>query len=169
MRKNIISFVAVSALIFSACAQQKKTTASAKATNTKTTSNGIEKIVMERTPCFGTCPSYRFELNKNGKAIFTSWHYTTYEGVYEKQYEPAKVADLFKQFESYKVDTCSNNYESMLQDMPGINFHFTYKGKESSIMNAHFGPGFLNMLSKEVDTFSQVDGTWKKTADAKKE
>lgn len=166
MKKNILSFIAVSVLIFSACAQQKKTTS--KVSTATTTTNAIQQIVMERTPCFGTCASYRLEINKDGKVIFTSWAFTKYEGTYEKNFAPAEVTKLFRQFEAHKVDTCSEEYQSLIQDMPGINFNFRYKDKETKITNAHFGPEFLNMLSKEADAFSQVDGSWKKTADAKK-
>ena len=167
MKKNILSFIAVSVLIiFSACAQQKKTTS--KVSTATPATKAIQQLVMERTACFGTCPAYRLEINKDGKVIFTSWHFTKYEGVYEKSFAPAEVSKLFRQFESYKVDTCSEEYFNQIQDMPGVNYYFTYKDKKSKIINAHFGPDFLNMLSKETDAFSQVDESWKKTADAEK-
>ena len=167
MKKNILTFITVSAIIFSACAQQKKTTAS-KATGDKTKNavSNLEQVAMERTPCFGTCPAYRIEVNKDGHVKYTSWSNTKYEGTYEKDFDPAKVATLFNRFEKYKVDTCQAEYQMMIADIPGINYHFKYKSKEISISNANFGPDFLSELGGEVDKFAQVDGTWKKTAEA---
>lgn len=168
MRKNILSFIALVVIIFSACAQQKKTTAS-KATNTKkAVESSIQQIVMDRTACFGTCPTYRLEVNKDGKVIFKSWAFTEYEGTYEKKFAPEKVAALFKQFDDYKVDTCAEEYTSLIADVPGIMYYIQYPKKEKKIMNAHFGPEFLNMLAKETDDNFKVDDTWTKTAEAEK-
>lgn len=156
------------AAIFSACAQQKKTTAS-KASVVKKTSNSIQSMAMERTPCFGNCPAYRLEIYKNGLVKFKSWSDTEYEGEYEKKFDPAKVVELFTQFEEHRVDTCAEAYESLIQDVPGINYYFTYMGREQKIMNAHFGPRYLVRLAEETDGYFKVDATWTKTADKKKD
>lgn len=166
MKKNILAFITATAIIFSACAQQKKTTG-AKATNTaKSKTSNIEQLVMERTPCFGTCPAYRVEVNKNGHVKYISWSHTKYEGVYEKDFDAARVANLFREFDKYRVDTCQAEYQMMIADVPGVNYYFKRNGKETYISNAHFGPEFLNALSAKVDEFAQVDATWKKTAEA---
>src|SRR5690606_1450411 len=98
------------------------------------TSN-IQQVAMERTACYGTCPSYRLEVNKGGKVVFTSWNFTEYEGTYEKQFAPAKVAALFNQFDAYKVDTCADEYESLIQDVPGVILYIQYPKKEKKIVN----------------------------------
>lgn len=165
MKKKLLTFITISAIIFSACAQQKKATAS-KASATKAAATKIEQVAMERTPCFGTCPAYRIEINKNGHAKYTSMHYTEYEGVYEKNFDAAQVAILFKEFESYKVDTCKEEYNNMIADVPGLNYYIKYAKKTTTISNAHFGPDFLSELSKKVDEFAKVDGTWKKTGES---
>lgn len=171
MKKNILSFVLLSVLIFSACAQQKKTTnnASVKSASGKKSTNNIEQIAMERTPCFGTCQAYRLEVNKNGHVKFISRHFTKYEGTYEKDFPVDKVNNLFNSFAAHKVDTCQEEYTSMIQDVPGVMFYITRKNGEQTIKNAHFGPAFLKTLALEVDSFYTVDETWKKTADAEKD
>lgn len=167
MKKNILSFVTVTVIIFSACAQQKKATASKTAVETKKSTPAIEQVVMERTPCFGTCPAYKLEVNKSGKVVFTSWSNTKAEGVFEKTFEPGKVQELFAQFEKKQVDTCKEEYDNMIPDVPGVNFYFKYdNGIETRISNAHFGPEFLQHLALATDKFSGVDDTWEKTAEA---
>lgn len=168
MSKGILSILTLAVFFFSACAQQKKT-----ATNDKKKNNaqdiGIVNITMGRTPCFGTCPAYTVSINADGTVKYTSMHYTEYEGTFEKSFPLEKVTALFKQFKQYKVDTCQEEYKMMIADMPGLNFTITYKDKGvKNIMNAHFGPEFLNMLAAETDSFSKVDASWKKTADTNK-
>lgn len=168
MKKNLLSFIVVVAVIFSACAQQKKTTKS-QASLVKKTANAIQSMAMERTPCFGNCPAYRLEIYRDGLVKFKSWSDTEYEGEYEKKFDAAKVAELFTQFEEHRVDTCAEAYESLIQDVPGINYYFTYMDREQKIMNAHFGPKYLTLMAEETDKHFKVDATWTKTADKKKE
>lgn len=174
MKKNILSFLVLTVIMFSACAQQKKTTSkvSDKATNgvkNEVVKNNIQQIAMERTPCFGTCAAYRLEVNKDGKVTFISRHYTEYEGTYEKTFPTEKVAALFKKFSESKVDTCEEEYKSLIQDVPGIMYYITYDSKKQTIKNAHFGPGYLKSLAKEVDYFSKVDESWTKVSDKTEE
>ncbi len=168
MKKNILSFIVVVAIIFSACAQQKKTTKSS-VVKTKSANSAIQFIAMERTACFGTCPAYRLEIYKDGLVKYDGWSSVEYDGLYQKQFDPVKVAALYKEFEQYPVDTCAEMYESLIQDLPGINFYFTYKGREQKIINAHFGPGYLMQLANEADSFSKVDNTWTKLEEPKKD
>lgn len=181
MKKSIVSFLVLTVVLFSACAQQKKATtnakdsvvSSAKAPTTagEMTTKGssmkqFSQIAMERTPCFGTCAAYRVEVNKDGSVRYISRHFTEYEGTYEKKFDASKVEELYKEFSSYRVDTCAEKYESLIQDVPGIMYYITYAdNSEQVIRNAHFGPRFLKVLAKEVDKFSQVDDNWTKTAD----
>ncbi len=168
MKKNILSFIVLVAVIFSACAQQKKTTKS-KVLTAQGTNLTIQSMAMERTPCFGNCPSYRLEIYKDGLVKFKSWSDTEFEGDYEKKFDAVKVSELFRQFEAYRVDTCAEAYESLIQDVPGINYYFTYKDKEQKIMNAHFGPTYMIQMAEETDKQFKVDASWTKTADKKKD
>lgn len=167
MKKNLLSFIVLTAVIFSACAQQKKTTKSKVVKAGAAPS--IQFLAMERTACFGTCPAYRLEIYKDGKVKFDGWSFVEYEGWYGKQLDPAGVAELYRQFEAYQVDTCAEVYESMIQDMPGINFYFTYKGREQKVINAHFGPRYFMQLADDVDNFARIDSTWTKLEEEKKD
>lgn len=167
MRTGILSIVISATMMMSACAQQKKTVSGNSIVKTK--QPAIQVLAMERTACFGTCPAYRIELHSDGKAVYTGRHYTEYQGVYETHFSTAKVQALFSQFAKHRVDTCKEEYKSMIQDLPGVDYYITYADKkEQSIINAHFGPDFLPQLAAEVDSFSKVDGTWKKVAEPEK-
>lgn len=167
MKKNILGLIVLVALMFSACAQQKKTTASKVVNTKKENNNSITFLAMERTPCFGSCPAYRLELYSDGLVKFKSWSGTEHEGEYEKKFDAAKIKALYRKFEAHRVDTCAEVYENVIPDLPGLNFYFTYDGKEKQVMNAYFGPGYFRELANETDSFSKVDASWTKTADKK--
>ena len=42
----------------------------------------IRRIVLERTPCFGTCPSYTLTLNADGTAEYAGGVHAPRQGVY---------------------------------------------------------------------------------------
>ncbi len=162
--KQVLSVLSITVLIFSACAQQKKTaTSSVKQDKT----GMIEQIAMERTACFGRCPAYRLEINKDGNVKYISRSSTEYEGTFTQTFSKEKVAGLFTEFASYRVDTCQSEYKNLIADVPGLIFYIHYKGQNEpkEIMNAHFGPDFLKDLAGKADSFSKVDESWTKVAE----
>lgn len=185
--KRIIPVFIATTLILTACAQQKKATDSTAASNNNETAvvtttakaakiniateenkrGAIEQIAMERTACFGTCPVYRIEVNKDGSLIYIGRHYVDHEGTYRNKVSTSKVDELFKQFREYRIDTCSEEYNSLIQDVPGVYYYITYENSndQQEIRNAHFGPEFLKRLSFEVDSFAKVDNSWDKIDD----
>lgn len=164
------------ALVLTACAQQKKTTAGStqnatpaagKTATTKVskTAPSISYMSMERTACFGKCPTYTVEVYNTGLVRYTSRMFTEYEGVYEKNVGATHAQSLLSQFSQNRIDTCSERYDSYIQDLPGIIYVFKYGKTTKKIMNAEFGPDYLQKLSKQVDELAKVDNTWKKIAD----
>ena len=166
MTKNFFSLSLLLVIVLTACAQSKKTSSkSASKTAPKT-----EYVSMERTACFGKCPSYIVEVYKNGLVRYTSRHFTEYEGIYEKNVGTEKTAAVLKKFDEYRVDTCKDEYPQMIADLPGIIYHINYADKkEKSIYQAHFGPSFLKDLADKIDGISKVDDGWKKVEDKQRQ
>ncbi len=166
------------AVVLTACAQQKKTTADKAAVTGNPITEKTKKVpkrppainymAMERTACFGKCPTYMVELYSTGLVRYTSRMFTEHEGVFEKNVGAEKTQSLMDQFSKNRVDTCSENYNALIQDLPGIVYTFKYGKTTQKIYNANFGPDYLNKLSKKVDELAQIDNTWKKVADQPK-
>src|ERR1043165_1277973 len=165
MKKTILSICALLLIVLCACAQTKKTTKKKKTTTTAATA--ITAIEMSRGACFGKCPVYMLRIAADGNATYTGKQNTQYQGVYTKKLDAAKVVTLFKEYERYKVDTCSEKYKYM-QDISALEYTIYYKNKEQNIKNANspFAPKFLNGLAKKMDDLAKVDNTWKRTGDA---
>ena len=122
----------------------------------------INKVSMHRTACFGKCPTYSLEINKNGSVIYTSVRFTKFDGVYTKKFSIYKVKNIFLQINLLKLDTCKNEYEQIIADLPGLNFNIDYTNAKKQIVNAHFGPKFLKRLAMNIDKEFSIDSTWKK-------
>jgi hypothetical protein len=181
--KKVLGLALIIALGVTACAQQKKTTtkSSTKATkattgkmeatgaNDKMITGAISYISMSRGACFGTCPVYTIELSKDGAVTYTGKRNTKYAGTYVSNIGASKVAAIFKEFETYRVDTCQDTYKMMVADLPGITYEIKMGSKTKKIRNANFGPAFLTSFAEDIDKAVTVDDTWKKTAEPKKD
>ncbi len=164
MKKYLATVLLLTIIIFSACAHQHKTIRK-KAKPVKVASVGITTVSMGRGACFGRCPIYNLTVNINGKVEYKGRMFTEHIGVYEKTFPAQVTAALMQQFRDYRVDTCAAEYEQRIADVPGIFYKITINGRVKEINNAHFGPGFLKDLARQMDEQFAVDSSWKKVRD----
>lgn len=156
--KKIILGISVIAVCLPACGFTKKK---------KAQKNEIVSVSMSRTVCFGFCPDYTIEMNKDGSTIYTAKRFNEDTGIFRKNIGAKTAQDIFAQFTAYRVDTCSEIYENRIPDLPGINYTIKYKNRTQEIVHANFGPAFLAELAKSMDAVGKktdkADKTWKKT------
>ena len=55
---------------------------------------GITAIGLQRTMCYGTCPVYRLELRRSGRAAYTGEYHVDREGPHEATIDLAEFATL---------------------------------------------------------------------------
>jgi hypothetical protein len=160
--KKIILFLLAVAIGFSADAGVKKKKNSKKKIE-------IISVSMHRTTCYGRCPDYTIELNKSGLVTYTATMNLPDTGIFTKKLASAKTLAVINKFEEYKVDTCKEEYDNMIPDLPGIIYEIKYTNKTKKIYNAGWGPAFLKQLATEIDGFGKKEGdkTWKKIGTVK--
>jgi hypothetical protein len=124
--------------------------------------NEIISVELYHTACFGRCPEYKIEVNKDGVATFTGVRFIPDSGVYAKKIGKAKAASIIGNFETYMVDTCKDRFESRAQDLLGIILTIKYAGKTKIIQNSNLGPHRLRELNLSIDnlTTDNLDKTW---------
>ena len=99
-------FLIVLALMISCLAMAKQHKhKKAKAKDAK-----IESVTMQRTGCYGRCPSYILEIDKSGIATYTGIRFTEDSGVFGKKLSQDKINELFNQIIAGKIDTCQDRY-----------------------------------------------------------
>lgn len=163
MKKNIFFIIPVVIISLLACAQTKKTTTQ------KTSKLKVDYVQMRRTACFGKCPIYNIEVFKNGRITYRGVKFVSDTGMFEKNIGTAAAAKLLNQFTAYRVDTCSESYYQNIADLPGIYYNFTFSNDaETKITNAEFGPYFLKVMAKKMDTLAAENHTekagWKRVS-----
>lgn len=168
MKKYLPLLFVCASIAVSACAQTKKTTTAVAtpAQQAPAAGTAYDWVKISRGACFGRCPIYTVKVLPNGFVQYYGQRFVTHEGLFEKQWPSAEVAGIFRDFETYRVDTCQNNYPVRVTDLPTLTIEYSYRGETRKITNANFGPGLLTVLAKEIDAVAQVDETWKKTGDA---
>lgn len=154
MKKSLLVILLVLAGIASSYAMRNK----------KKPVKKVTFVSMHRSACFGRCPDYTIEIYNTGEVKYLGYMFVKDSGVYSKNIGVTKATALLKKFETYRVDTCQENYKVIIADVPGLFYTIKYNDEDKKIDNANFGPKYLEMLAKEIDAAIKVDASWKKLA-----
>ena len=157
MNKTVLAILAI-LVCFTATARTKHKKKS------KSKASEIVSIQVYRTGCFGRCPTYSVDINRNGIATYTAIQFNTDSGVFVKNIGTGKAAQVLDEAASYHLDTCKEMYPNQIPDLPNINFEIAYTGRTKKIYSAKYGPLFLQKLCKTIeDAGKKTDDTgWKK-------
>jgi hypothetical protein len=117
-------------------------------------------ITLERTPCFGTCPSYMVSLFGNGTFVYTGTRCVEVKGVKKGKISTTAVKKLVRAFETAHFTSMNDSYdEMMITDMPSAIVSFSQNGQKKQVyhykgdMNAPAGLPFLeNAIDAAVNT-----------------
>lgn len=125
--------------------------------------NTIISVGLHRTVCYGHCPDYTIDVNKNGTVTYTAIRFTPDTGIFTKDIGKEKAAEIIDMFTKYQVDTCAEMYENRIPDLPGLNIFIKYKKSKKTIYSAAWGPHFLTEIAEVLDeTGKKTDDSWKK-------
>lgn len=155
MKKLLLAVIAI-AMVAPAIAKTKKK-------KKHIVNSAITSVQMHRTACYGRCPDYTIELNKDGMATYTGIRFVDDSGIYKKDIGTTKTMAIINQLIAYRVDTCQKNYPNRIPDVPGIIYVINYKDSTKTIFNANWGPQFLKDVATDMDNVGKkTDKTWKK-------
>lgn len=162
MKKILLVALAI-LLVAPAFAKHKKTK------KTRNPKSGIVSVTMRRTACFGRCPDYTIEINKNGMVTYTGLRFTPDTGIFQKKVTADQAMSVINQLTLNKVDTCRNLYENRIPDLPGIIYMVKYQDSTKRISNANWGPVFLKTIADDMDKIgkktAENDAEWKKVTE----
>ncbi len=150
-----------------------------KATKKTTNQNDIVSVSIYHTACYGRCPEYKVEVNKNGTATYTGIRFVPDSGVYTKKIGVAAAKEVIAPFLKYKLDTFQDRYESLVQDLPGMVMTVKYANRTKTIQNPQYGPNKVGSLTVKLDSILQrkmdesgllpLDKSWRRTGNYKYE
>lgn len=171
MKKYLPLLLLSATLTMTACAQTRNTTtvATKEQPAAKAPDMNFDWVKIKRGACYGRCPIYTVKVLPSGLVQYYGKGFVAYKGTYEQHFQPEAVASIFRDMQTYRIDTTQEKYEVMIADLPTLTFEYSQNGQRRTIHNAHFGPGLFQVLAKEIDKLAQVDDTWEKTGDASPE
>ncbi len=121
----LLSFFSFSFML-PACAQHKAT----KKVKTKTAAQNPTAslppvtvaagpvLTFERTPCNGTCPSYRMQVYADGRVAYEGGRFVPLTGQHDLKLPAATVSEMLNQAEIARFETFDKQYLSGATDMP---------------------------------------------------
>lgn len=118
-------------------------------------------IEMERTICYGTCPSYTLTIQGNGTVIFDGKQFVSHTGPAEDKISNDKLNDLVQLIREIDFMTIPSNpeCESWMTDHPSVFLTIEIDGQRNSVTHYHGCKGFkqeedLFKLEEAVDSLS---------------
>src|SRR6266404_2997828 len=127
-------------------------------------------ITLERTVCFGSCPSYRVTLSQDGTVTFEGRRFVKTTGTVTEQVSPDKFQQLVDEFEGIKYFSLQDRYTqradgctTFMTDMPSANTSLSLNGRVKTV--AHYfgcrGPEIIPALTALERKIDEVAGTEK--------
>lgn len=166
--KNLI-LIPLVVLIFS-CKQNKPTVdnstveISTPKPNDETPIKESLFLTMERTPCFGKCPSYKLTIFNTGNVVYEGFTFAKKEGKHTKKLSEKQLTEIQDKVVSINLFEMNDKYDSPITDIPSTILYVVYKGKKKKILDRVAGPDELKSLEKLID-FLVIDDELKKVAE----
>jgi hypothetical protein len=135
------------AMLVSACA-----TASAP--------SSIGSISLERTPCFGFCPSYSVSIAADGAVTYNGQRFVRVTGEQHGQADPAALAALRQHILAADFFNLQDQYRARVTDLPSARVTVERDGASKSVLD--YGGEMVGMphavreIQQEID---RVAGT----------
>lgn len=122
----------------------------------------INEIILERTPCFGKCATYKIRLFRDGRVYYTGIKNAVRLGVYSSKIPPKTLSSIFRKIDQVKWADMQNRYKSKARDLSHLNLSVYGKAQLfKEILEAENGPIELQNIGKKLDAATK-NLKWKK-------
>ena len=115
-------------------------------------------INMEKTPCFGACPTFTFEINGKGEATYKGDANVDKLGNYTKVFTADETNKIFQTFVDADFWSFQDEYTGNVTDLPTTFLQFKHDGNDKRIRMYYDVPQELRDLEAQVDTLANSDG-----------
>jgi hypothetical protein len=122
---------------------------------------GQVRIVLERSGCFGSCPSYRVELGGNGEVLFHGDGFVTFPGDHKSSVSPLVIQCLLNDFRLVDFWSLDREYVANVTDLPTYKISLTIGGK-TKVLTDYAGrmvdmPLGVTVLEEAIDQAAGSD------------
>jgi len=93
------------------------------------------KVILERGPCFGSCPVYTVEVDADGQVIFKGDRFVSCQGERRWRISPAAVAKLESQVDGSGFFGFHDAYRGHVTDLPTYTVTVTRRGRTKQVVD----------------------------------
>lgn len=112
-------------------------------------------FVLERTACFGTCPTYRLTINGDGKAYYEGRRFVPREGRYAGQVDAAKMKALEAAAEQSGFFGLKDVYDAPVTDLPSLIIRFRTPERDKQVKGRVGTPKEFKELAVQLEEMLQ--------------
>jgi hypothetical protein len=163
--KSIISFLKLGVIfsfLFIACKGQQKAAGQAGKAEDKNSADSLFAAI-ERTPCFGRCPTYVISIYKSGYVVYQAKQWVKDSGIFYTFISQKQLSDISAMAEKIGFAGMQDTYhDPKIMDAPTTFISYRVNGKIKRIDDTYGDtPASLTEFEKYIDgIFSETK--WKK-------
>ncbi|MFY9608700.1 MAG: DUF6438 domain-containing protein [Blastocatellia bacterium] len=120
-------------------------------------------ITLERTPCYGTCPSYKLTISADGSVLFEGRRFVKKVGTVQSTISQAGLRELIERFEKINYFDLRDRYEEAgdgckdwSTDGPSAISSITTNGKSKSVRH-YYGCRGIDVLAELTELEQAID------------
>ncbi len=108
------------------------------------------RFVLERKPCFGSCPVYRIEISGDGEVLYTGERYVAIPGPHSDHVPAEAVQGLIERFRKADFFELEPEYRSEISDLATNVVSLMIDGRRQTVTE-YGGPQAVAELERAVD------------------
>lgn len=110
-------------------------------------------VSYSKTRCMGKCPTFRFEIHKDGSAFYTGEENVSRIGKWFSDLSDAELEEIKSIFENGNFFSFKDRYYAEISDLPATYIEYRTDAKEKKVMDYYGAPPELKELELEVEAF----------------
>jgi len=108
-------------------------------------------VFLERTICYGECPSYTITVYPDGKVIYVGKEFVERKGKFESRISSEKMKEILDEAKRINYFQMQDVYDAYITDIPSCISIISAEGQQKKIMNRAEGPEELNQFQRYLD------------------
>ena len=117
-----------------------------------------KEIIMEKNPCFGTCPYYTLTIYENGIASFEGKRDVEKLGMHTKILSSKEYEGVQRAFKASNFFELDDDYPSGLSDLPKTVITYHKEGKSKTVTGDIERPDIVLGLDKILSQIAESGG-----------
>lgn len=109
-------------------------------------------VSIERTPCYGQCPMYKFSIYTSGYAVYEGKRFVEKLGKYEARISASVMEEIEQKAKAINYFGFRDEYPKTAVDFPSVKTSMVLDGKRKNIMDGTGAPTALKEFEKYLDS-----------------